>query len=265
MQLVYIFAKSSSLSVTHQPLVKLGSPFIILESVDSTNNYARELVAQGLAESGTAIFAQLQTNGKGQRGKQWETAGGANIILSVITDVTWLNTDKNFYLVAVAALACKDFFEKYAPVGTAIKWLNDLYWNDKKAGGILTETTTYHDKRFAIIGIGININQTNFNPELPNPVSLKQITGKEYDEIALAGELCDCLSKWLHLLQKQEFGEILKSYNNCLYKKQQTVYLKKDNIKFSCRIESVNAFGELMVKDCAYDRFGFGEVQWVIQ
>ena len=134
-------------------MIKLGEPFIQLSTVDSTNNYAHSLVKTGLAVNGTAIFADSQTNGRGQMGKQWQTNAGENITLSIVADISTVHLQNQFGLVAMAALGCYDFFSKYAGDKTAIKWSNDLYWNDKKAGGILIETISHNQKRFAIITI----------------------------------------------------------------------------------------------------------------
>ena len=235
-------------------------PFISLLEVDSTNNYAHSLIKNGLATNGTTIFTQKQTNGRGQMNKQWHTNVGENIIISIIANISTIHLQNQFGVMAMAALGCFDFFTKYAIDSTAIKWSNDLYWNDKKAGGILIETLQHHEKRFAIIGIGININQTKFSQNLPNAVSLKQITGKTFDTIELAKELCVCVDKWYNELLQNNIDAILKTYNNHLYKKEKIVVLKKDNIKFNATIKNVNAFGELVVDNGVEQNFKFGEV-----
>lgn len=243
-------------------MIQLGKPFIELLQVDSTNNYAFSLIKNGLAENGLAIFAHQQTNGKGQMGKAWQAQANNNIILSIIADISTIHLQNQFGLMAMAALGCYDFFNKYAIDKTAIKWSNDLYWNDKKAGGILIETVNYQQKRFAIIGIGVNINQTAFDTNLPNPVSLKQITGKDFDVVELAKELCICIDKWYAVLMLNNEALLLKTYNNYLYKKNETVTLKKGNIKFNCTIKGVSEFGDLVVDTGFEQHFKFGEVVW---
>ncbi len=242
-------------------MIKLGNPFIQLLEVDSTNNYAHRLIKTGLADSGTAIFAAQQTHGKGQMGKKWQANKGENITLSIIANISTVHLQNQFGLVAMAALGCYDFFNRYAIDATAIKWSNDLYWNDKKAGGILIETLQHHQQRFAIIGIGININQPIFDPNLPNPVSLKQITGKHFDVVALAQELCVCIDKWYNVLLQGDHHLLLETYNQHLYKKDNIVTLKKGNIKFNCTIKAVAANGELQVENGLQDSFQFGEVE----
>ena len=118
----------------------LGLPFIELQSVDSTNNYARQQIHAGLAQHGLAIFTHEQVAGKGQRGKVWATEKGTNIILSLVIKPQPLQLTQQFQLSACAAVAVHEFFMKYAGDETKIKWPNDLYWQDRKAGGILVES-----------------------------------------------------------------------------------------------------------------------------
>lgn len=243
----------------------IGDPFFELHNVDSTNIYAIDKVQANLAAHGTAFFAYNQTSGKGQRGKEWITEPGANIILSVVIDPSFLLISQQFALSAMAALACYDFFSAYAGEETKIKWPNDLYWRDRKAGGILIENHLQGNKwQYAVIGIGLNINQTTFPPNIHNPVSLKQITGQTFNTVALAKDLCACLEIRYRELQQGKRVEQLADYNRLLYKKDAAVRLKKDSILFNATIQSVNDQGELLVKDGLQDRFGFGEIAWLI-
>lgn len=248
---------------THQPLIKIGEPFIKLLQVESTNNYALALVKANKALSGTVIYAQNQTLGKGQMGKKWLSNENENITLSIILDISSIPLQKQFIISAFTALGCYDFFKKYAGNNTAIKWPNDIYFNDKKAGGILIETINQQEKRWAVIGIGININQKEFPKNLPNPISLHQITGEIYGVENMCIDLMDCLNKWLPFLQENN-EEIITTYNLHLFKKNQTVNLKKGNIKFSCIIKEVNVFGELVVENGLQTSFQHGEVEWII-
>jgi BirA family transcriptional regulator, biotin operon repressor / biotin---[acetyl-CoA-carboxylase] ligase len=112
--------------------------------------------------------------------------------------------------------------------------------------------------------MGININQTAF-VDLPNPVSLKQITGKNYDPPELGRELCSYVDKHYQLYLKSGFLPALELYNQRLYKKGINAQLKKDNVVFFCTIKEVAENGDLIVTDSSWDRFAFGEVEWVMQ
>ena len=250
----------------------LGSPFIELQTIDSTNKYAMGLIHAGMAQHGTAIFTQNQTAGKGQRGKTWISEPGTNIALSVIIKPGLLKLHEQFYLSAATALAVHHFFSPYAGEDdTKIKWPNDLYWRDRKAGGILIESVISSKEsgggiwEWAVIGIGININQTNFPTDLPNPVSLKQITGKNFDALMLARELCVCLNEKLSFLKTGHKNETIEKYNQYLYKLNEKVKLKKDNRVFEAIIKSVAPSGKLMTAHPIAIEYDFGEIEWIIE
>ena len=141
----------------------IGTPFIELHTVDSTNNYAMGLVHAGMAQHGTAVFAHEQTKGRGQRNKAWVSEPGANIALSVIFQPPAFSTSQLFMISKLVATAVLNFFNSYATTDTSIKWPNDIYWRDRKAGGILIENMVNGSTwNWAVVGIGININQVNF-------------------------------------------------------------------------------------------------------
>ena len=243
----------------------IGQPFMELAVVESTNIYAMDLLQANLAGHGTAVFALQQTAGKGQRGKRWTGEPGLNIALSVIVDCSSLTITRQFPLSSMVALACHDFFSGYAGDETRIKWPNDLYWRDRKAGGILIENLVRGNKwQGAVVGIGININQVVFSDLLKNPVSLKQITGKTFQPIALARELCGYLEKrWQQLKSGDEAG-LLADYNRQLYKRGEQVRLKTGSIAFQGLIEEVTEAGELRVSGGLQDLFRFGDLEWII-
>jgi BirA family transcriptional regulator, biotin operon repressor / biotin---[acetyl-CoA-carboxylase] ligase len=239
--------------------------FKILDTVDSTNNYAMAKVRAGMAKHGMAIFAREQTAGKGQRGKSWQTQAQQNITLSLILNTDTLRTDQQFYLSMLVALGVNDFIKEYAGGETAIKWPNDLYWRDRKAGGILIETVFKGSTwQWAVVGIGININQTRFDKSLPNPVSLSQITGKTYDVILLAKELYGFVMKRVGAIATIKTDSVVQEYNDSLYKLNQTVKLKKANAIFKTTIRGVSVSGQLHTADTMERQFDFGEVQWVL-
>lgn len=248
-----------------------GLPFIELQSVDSTNNYARQQIHAGLAQYGMAIFTHEQVAGKGQRGKVWATEKGSNIILSLLVKPQPLQLTQQFQLSACAAVAVHEFFAKYAGDETKIKWPNDLYWQDRKAGGILIESVIGSRVagggiwEWSIIGIGININQTIFSGNLPNPVSLKQITGKDFNPVELAKELCLVFNNRFTELIETGFENIYAYYWEHLYKRKETVKLKKGSKVFEALIEGVSPTGKLITQHGIEEEFDFGDVEWVIK
>lgn len=274
-------------------------PFIELLSIDSTNNYALTQIHAGLTRHGTAFFAHEQVAGKGQRGKTWTAPKDSSLIVSIVIDPQPLQVTQQFQFNACVAVSVCEFFGYYAGNDTSIKWPNDLYWYDRKAGGILIENIIGSRKSkvsgrksearsqksevkseksdlstinsqlstnwlWAVTGIGININQTSFPEGLKNPVSLKQITGKDFDPVELAKELCLIMDKNFKKLITTGFEDIYASYLTRLYKKNETVKLKKDNRVFEAVLKSVSLTGELIVEHAIEESFGFGEIEWVI-
>jgi BirA family biotin operon repressor/biotin-[acetyl-CoA-carboxylase] ligase len=275
----------------HKPL---GLPFIELQSIDSTNNYAREQIYAALAQHGTTIFTHEQLAGKGQRGKSWSSEKSANIMMSVVIKPGPIKLADQFWLNACVAVVIHEFLSSYTGDDTKIKWPNDIYWQDRKAGGVLIEsgvgsrelgvgkqesgvgnrelgnghTSTNAQWNWAIVGIGINVNQTVFPSHIPNAVSMKQITGKNFDTIKLAKELCSVLDKKFNGLLNDGFENIYSSYLDHLYKKDKTVKLKKGNRVFEATIKTVSPSGKLVVHPDGHrdieEEFDFGEIKWVM-
>ncbi len=248
-------------------MISPGGRLIILESVDSTNNYAMAQVRLGLAGHGDAFFARLQESGKGQRGKAWHAQPGANITLTIVVEPQ-LSLQQQFSLSMAAAIAATDVFGKYAGNETSIKWPNDVYWRDRKAGGILIENIINRQQedaipqwQWAIIGIGININQTSFPENIRNPVSLKQITGKEWPVTALAEILQQAVL--LRVSELQAGNNFLQLYNERLYRRNQRTRFRQGNRVFEAMVKGVDAAGQLQVQSATEELLAFGSVEWI--
>ena len=237
--------------------------FSILDSVDSTNNYAMGQVHAGLAKHGMAWFAKDQTAGKGQRTKQWESEPGMNIIMSIALSVEDYDLSNTFMLNAAIAVCINEFLGQNTSDQFTIKWPNDIYWRDRKAGGILTENIIRGDKwLWSVVGIGINVNQVQFPVSLPNPVSLLQITGKYFDPVILAQALhFAILQAW-----GKSLGEVMNNYNTSLYKRNNTVKFRKEARVFHSRVDFVDQYGLLHLNNNLMEEtFSFGDIEWMIE
>ncbi|MDQ2720328.1 MAG: biotin--[acetyl-CoA-carboxylase] ligase [Bacteroidota bacterium] len=236
---------------------------IVLESTESTNNYAMALIRNGQSINENAVFALEQTNGKGRRGKDWKSRKSENIILSIMLQMQWLPVSYQFRLSVAAALGCYDLISKYIPSGTTIKWPNDIFINDSKAGGILIENVIKGTLwQWTVIGIGININQINFEEYNFHAVSLKQITGKDYDIMKLAEQLHESVLKRISELKSGNFPKMINEYNENLFGKNRLVKLKAQNVVFKTKIIAVSASGQLITQDVFERHFNFDEVEY---
>lgn len=236
---------------------------LILDSVDSTNNYAMALIQKDETSEIEPVFAMEQTRGKGRRGKQWESNKGANIILSIPMKMQWLPVSQQFQLSVAIALSCYDLFSKYLFSNLFIKWPNDLFINDSKAGGILIENIIKGTLwQWSVAGIGLNINQENFEEFNLKATSLKLATGKNYDVLNLAEELVLLVLKRMEELKSGNFGKMLEEYNQQLFGRNKMVKLKKENIVFETKILGVSSSGQLITKDAFERRFDFDEVKF---
>jgi len=201
------------------PNVILGEPLIELSTIDSTNIYAMDQIKQGLVKSGSCFRADFQTNGKGQHGRVWESSKGQNLLCSYILELktldalkNWTPTDQIGFSAAIA-LGVRAFFAKFAGEETKIKKPNDIYFRDRKAGGILIENLVRGKAwTWTVIGIGINMNQNSFsvaavNKVSSNPISLQEITKKSWDLKQMQQYLSEALSKaiqdWLIMGDKK--------------------------------------------------------------
>jgi BirA family transcriptional regulator, biotin operon repressor / biotin---[acetyl-CoA-carboxylase] ligase len=243
----------------------IGNPFIQLNQVSSTNSYAIEQIQANLAAPGTAYFALQQTAGRGQRQKTWETEAGSNIITSIVVPCNGLLLHQQFMLSVVTALACQQFFNLYANGNTTIKWPNDIYWNDRKAAGILIENIVQGQYwNWAVIGIGININQTAFSTAANKAISLTQITGQQYNVIHLTQQLYALVQKYINQLLSNDTQNLLTEYNNHLFLRHQTTKLKQGNRVFEATIQGVNAYGQLVTHTTTEELFNFGDIEWLL-
>ena len=188
------------------PNILLGAPLIELSTIDSTNIYAMAQIKAGLAKSGSCYTADFQTNGKGQHGRVWESTKGQNLLCSYILELNTLDALKNWTpadqigFSAAIALGVRAFFAAFAGSETKIKKPNDIYFSDRKAGGILIENLVRGQEwTWTVIGIGMNINQSAFssaavNKVSSNPISLQEITNKNWDVKQMQQHLSDALN-----------------------------------------------------------------------
>jgi len=245
-------------------MAPIGEPFIVLDSVDSTNIHAMRLASGQDVGHGTVFFARRQTAGKGQRGRSWQAETGSSILMSVVLDTAGIEGGCGFPLSITAALAASDLLRDLLGEAVRIKWPNDLYWHDRKAGGILIENILRggHCRR-SVVGIGINVNQACFDESLPNPVSIRQATGLSHDAVALARRLCAALERRLDELASGGRQSMLSEYNGRLYRRGREMSFRDMSGRFSGIVQGVSAEGVLAVERPHIAHYRHGELEFV--
>lgn len=237
---------------------------IALNEVGSTNNYANKLIASG-AKEGTVVLAQFQTRGKGQSGNQWESESGKNLLASLILYPDFLEAANQFLLSKITSLAIAGFLKNYVEEVT-IKWPNDIYVKNRKIAGILIENSIKGTKiDSSVVGFGINLNQETFRTA-PNPVSLKQLTGANFDGEKVFHEIWLQIHKWYDILKLGNRSEINDVYKSNLYRLNEWSRYKKGNEYFDARISGIGEFGQLKLqsRDGIVREFMFKEVEYVL-
>lgn len=239
---------------------------IFLTEVESTNNYANQLVLSKAAVEGTVVLAQHQKKGRGQQGNSWESETGKNLLASIILYPNFLPAARQFYLSKITSLALAGFLKTEASE-VFIKWPNDIYIQNKKVAGILIENAVKGQYlSSSIIGIGLNLNQEKFISDAPNPISLKQVTGKEYNTEKVAETLADEIRKWVHKLKENRFNEIDSTYFNLLFRVNEWAVFAKHGSQFEAKITGIGEFGQLILQERNGNstEYMFKEVEFVI-
>jgi BirA family transcriptional regulator, biotin operon repressor / biotin---[acetyl-CoA-carboxylase] ligase len=257
----------TTLSIRYYMSTKQQSfPFIKLDVVDSTNNYAMNLVKEGWTKNLACIWARDQNQGKGQRGNTWLSEAGKNLTCSIIFFPSNLDAGYNFYLSMAACLAAKKFLQLSCQ-DVQIKWPNDLYLDGKKTGGILIENTLEQQKiKSSIIGLGINLNQKEFPTDIPNATSVLLSSGKESDieksVLALYSSLIESLKK----IDMKLYDETKQLYLQSLFGLGIQLLFRDMRGEFRGIIQGIENTGELLIMDGTgkQRKYAFKEVELIL-
>ena len=239
--------------------------YIGLEEAKSTNTYLLEH-APSLPDR-TVVYTYRQTAGRGQKGNSWESEPGMNLAFSLMLKNPPVEVRKQFYISEAVSVAICDFLSQFAE-GFKVKWPNDIYHHDSKICGILIENSL-DGKQIAhsVIGVGININQTRFVSDAPNPVSLKQITDNDYDLDQLLHDVCQRMSD-LCLLEPDTLDDLHNCYMRSLYRNDGRLYPWQlpDGTIIEAAIDHVAPDGMLTLRhaDGSLHNYAFKEVKHII-
>lgn len=226
-----------------------GSRAHFFESIDSTNNEARRLAEAGAA-AGTLLFAEMQTGGKGRRGRSWMTPAGSAIAMSMILRPEILPQNAS-QMTLVMGLAVAKACEEYCKVRTQIKWPNDVVAEGRKICGILTEmSSTIEHINYVIIGTGINTKVEQFPQELQeSAVSLHTLMGKEPDRAELAALCVEKFETYFErFAETQDLSGLMEEYNEMLAGRGGMVRVLEPGNEYCGISEGINSQGELLVR-----------------
>lgn len=220
-----------------------------LDTVDSTNRYALDVLRKRPPAEGFAVWALEQTAGRGQRGNSWLTEPRANLTFSIILHPRFLPVNEQFWLTKSIALAVAGFVSSYLPsVPVSVKWPNDIYVNNQKIAGILIENILEQSAiKHSVAGIGININQTAFDPAIPNATSLKLFTGTTFDLETCLLQLFVLIEKFYLELRNGNYRQIDDAYHEILYRRGILSDLLINGKACKGTIKGVSATGHLLV------------------
>jgi len=193
------------------------SRIIWLKSTDSTNNELRRRLDK--SDNLTIVAAEMQSAGRGQGQHTWHSAPGQNLTFSILLRHPCLKASDALAVTSIMALGICDYL-KTKGIDPWIKWPNDIWVGDKKICGILVENTVCSGLiDFSIIGVGLDLNQTDWPSDLPNPVSLKDLTGKEYDKYEELRQLSEALAhRSARASSPCGLSEIIEEFNKTVVK-----------------------------------------------
>ena len=223
----------------------LGQMKMHLPSVDSTNNYAANLLKEGLILHGTVILADEQTNGRGQRGSVWQSQPGMNLQMSLVLTFNNLELSDQRFLNSFVSVALIKFLERFG-VEAKIKWPNDILVENKKIAGILIENQLNKNQlKSAIVGIGLNVNQVDFG-DLP-ATSLKKEIGNFVSVSEVLDSLLLQLNIYFNKFQVHRYSDLEKDYLDYLWGFKKEKNFEDKNGLFSGTITGITESGLLII------------------
>lgn len=214
------------------------------EEAGSTN----DVIAAPGYRSGDLAVAETQTAGRGQRGNRWSSAGGENLTFSQLYEPGGLPAERQFYLSKALSLALVDTLAA-SDLAACIKWPNDIYIGRRKVAGLLIENDLVGAAvRRSILGVGLNVNQTLFDPALPNPTSMAIEAGRSFSRGRVLADYLSAAGAWFARLEAGDRASIDARYLDRLYRRAgEHLFAEPGGEPFAARIETVAPAGELIL------------------
>lgn len=226
------------------PNTIIGRKIVHLESVDSTNNYAANVFKEGRVEHGTVILADIQTNGRGQRGNTWQSGAFENITMSIAFDPDLCKINNLVSLNHITSIALFHMISSYC-TNVKIKWPNDILVNENKIAGILIESQFSGNKMHSVIGIGVNVNQLEFDNN--KTTSINKELNKRINIKSLVFEFISFFNQTLKEYQQKGENSIHAYFDKQLWLKNQETKFVKENDIFKGTIKYTDMNGQVVI------------------
>ena len=217
---------------------------------------------------GDIVLVEHQTAGRGQRGHKWMGGDGENLMFTAVFEPKFLAPTKQFSLSEAVALALVDAMQEWG-IEAKIKWTNDIYVGDKKLVGILIEHKLLEGRiSRSIVGVGLNVNQEEFDISLPNPISMAQAMGHKFDREEVLCRLLECLQNRYAQLREGDFEALQQEYCRRLYRlDEEHLFALPNGNRFRGTIRGVESSGALLVEDESGNigSYLFKEIEFVLK
>ena len=236
------------------------------DQLDSTNAYLQRMQAEADIR-GWVVRTNEQTAGKGMGSNGWESENGKNLTFSTALDMGFLPAERQFLLSEAVALGLIEVLDGVLPAEKlSIKWPNDLYYENRKLAGILINSTIKANMMdVSIVGIGLNVNQVRFQDWPTRPISLKMITGNDYDLKPLLEQIVGSIYEKVESL-KTDPNDIENAYLQRLYRYQTWADYEVGDKIMRLFMTGIDAFGRLQLVDDKNEPYCFDlkEIKFVL-
>ncbi len=225
---------------------KIGSQKFILSDVDSTNNFAAKLINDGIGGHGSVIMAENQSNGRGQQGSLWQSEPNLNLLCSIVLsskELSKINPIRINWYVSICIIE----FLKRKNINAQIKWPNDILIQENKISGILIENKFVGSSmKNSIIGVGINVNQSDFSGL--SATSMKLETNIDYSITDLLDEFIFFLNQNERLIFREQDDQLKKRYLSSLFGLSEERSFSDVSGRFKGKIVGVDEGGRLIIE-----------------
>lgn len=226
----------------------IGENTIWLEDVTSTNTLLYQMIEKEQLPEGTLVVANNQNSGRGMQNSIWESEKGLNLTFSFVLYPDFLNINHLFALNQMVSLALREVLSSLVNIDFKVKWPNDILFENTKVGGVLIENSFRGNQiKYSIIGVGLNINQTDFKEYTPQASSLKLIAGQTFDLENILKLICAKMIEYYEYIKKDNFLFLHHEYHQHLFRYNEEHLFKKNGVFFKGVIKGVQTDGKLLI------------------